>query len=714
MNYLTKKLFNVKLIQPNHILQFMLLLFFSIGIAHQASAYSPVDYNIRKSCAIDNPLKLPWLADKIDQATSRTLRTITQFQHQSITYFALNDGAFGCMATIYDAAVDPKPVETEFFNCEGELICKDDCADDFKKDYRSKGKIIWTYCDYACNYETTGIVKFNDAEGCGFYIESNPFIKFFVQDIYNEFSFEVGQKVEFSYSNSGRYFDTNCENYTNIEINCIRAIEPAFTCQVPASKITSNPVICGRGVVNLETDFESPNRNFIYVFVKVSKADDSFEVLTNTAVADDSACYYGIAYDNNCDVPNFTATTFSEILNAEATYTITDCFEIERAEAPGYLITTKPYCINEDLFTVGITITGASGKYIIGEDYTGNIVVGVAGENFITLKTGQEYYYFRPTDAITGCGNDFGIAVQDPECSDCLCTTLVDPVCGADGETYSNACLAACANVEVAYHGECNALPKIFVDYPWLNDLINVNSCETGTQVDLYKAGNFYFIHIQYITGIDRMYFENGTIICETGDRATCLKFFNFGEPLDSWQCKGITLADPFFFDNYAWLNPIIDVDNCEGLTIKQYEKRSHKYILVESSTMCNLYYQNGFLFCSDEEASVCLKQFNLAYPTKVWTCKDGGNKTLIPTNEELFNIVPNPNKGTFNVTLSNSHSDTQNLHLLDLNGKVIQSYKVAPNQQKTTVNLPNISKGVYWLQLRSINHSSSQKIIIH
>ena len=42
-----------------------------------------------------------------------------------------------------------------------------------------------------------------------------------------------------------------------------------------------------------------------------------------------------------------------------------------------------------------------------------------------------------------------------PECSVDGCAAAVRPVCGSDGLTYMNTCLAACQGVTIARHGSC-------------------------------------------------------------------------------------------------------------------------------------------------------------------------------------------------------------------------------------------------------------------
>ncbi len=44
---------------------------------------------------------------------------------------------------------------------------------------------------------------------------------------------------------------------------------------------------------------------------------------------------------------------------------------------------------------------------------------------------------------------------QELDSSNCICPLYHDPVCGADGNTYSNGCFAGCAGVKVEHDGAC-------------------------------------------------------------------------------------------------------------------------------------------------------------------------------------------------------------------------------------------------------------------
>ena len=51
-------------------------------------------------------------------------------------------------------------------------------------------------------------------------------------------------------------------------------------------------------------------------------------------------------------------------------------------------------------------------------------------------------------------GHDAGVD-QARDLGGCVCPALFAPVCGVDGNTYGNACSAACAGIAVAHQGAC-------------------------------------------------------------------------------------------------------------------------------------------------------------------------------------------------------------------------------------------------------------------
>ncbi|HNR18755.1 MAG TPA: T9SS type A sorting domain-containing protein [Bacteroidia bacterium] len=75
-----------------------------------------------------------------------------------------------------------------------------------------------------------------------------------------------------------------------------------------------------------------------------------------------------------------------------------------------------------------------------------------------------------------------------------------------------------------------------------------------------------------------------------------------------------------------------------------------------------------------------------------------------------IFNVTPNPGSGIFNLT-ANAMDDKAMLYVEDMFGKNILQQKV--NNYKTTLNLNNLPKGVYFVKYFCYNTMQSKKVII-
>ena len=84
---------------------------------------------------------------------------------------------------------------------------------------------------------------------------------------------------------------------------------------------------------------------------------------------------------------------------------------------------------------------------------------------------------------------------------------------------------------------------------------------------------------------------------------------------------------------------------------------------------------------------------------------------TLATQNFELDKIViaPNPSAGIFTIFSSNLNLDK--IEVYDITGKIINS-KTNLNSTNTTLDLTNVSTGIYFVKIVSNNQSTVKRII--
>ncbi len=352
--------------------------------------------------------------------------------------------------------------------------------------------------------------------------------------------YEAGAILEngiYNVTTSGHPISPPCASYELI-VNCNDV--PDY-CNFEDVVITSNPDFCGEAIITLTTNDvfgdAGPDDGEI-VFAKVNN-DNSYELIQyQPNIFGNYPCYYAIAYRSSCEVPDFSTNNFNDVINNAGAYKVSTCFAVNFIQAPEYSITTEAYCDGEGLFTVGITISGGSGFYNLGKDYTGNTVYGETGENLITFASNQSVSIY-PIDAETGCANDYVFGIDGPDCgslSICELPPATGPCeaamqryyydveqgdClefiygGCDGnannfETYT-ACLQACGNNS----GGCDNPFSLEI----VQNAINNPTCTDAIYAFTYQNENFVFFKSACLASDlpDGLYNCNTGLACSIG-----------------------------------------------------------------------------------------------------------------------------------------------------------------------------------------------------
>lgn len=87
-------------------------------------------------------------------------------------------------------------------------------------------------------------------------------------------------------------------------------------------------------------------------------------------------------------------------------------------------------------------------------------------------------------------------------------------------------------------------------------------------------------------------------------------------------------------------------------------------------------------------------------------------DEMTMPSNG--LKIYPNPASGILHVTLNNNNYTIEQLEIYDLTGKKIDFPDTKVNSNKTTIDVSNMSKGIYLLKVKTKNIVLTKKVSIH
>ena len=132
---------------------------------------------------------------------------------------------------------------------------------------------------------------------------------------------------------------------------------------------------------------------------------------------------YYCADENGCDIDYWNSLDTSDAIPNPNPYWI-----------DGNTLTIDLFFGNEATYTIGFRCDGQVVDFYYDEDDWAE------GLHSTMFRLGFD---------------DFNNDCLEPDPDNCLCTEEWDPVCGIDGNTYSNACFATCEYVVIAYEGEC-------------------------------------------------------------------------------------------------------------------------------------------------------------------------------------------------------------------------------------------------------------------
>jgi hypothetical protein len=122
----------------------------------------------------------------------------------------------------------------------------------------------------------------------------------------------------------------------------------------------------------------------------------------------------------------------------------------------------------------------------------------------------------------------------------------------------------------------------------------------------------------------------------------------------------------------------------------------------------------NVVVWIQDNNTKKIYQSTSSALPNIAFDSTVVNTKTPLDNTENMvFNLFPNPNKGNFTITFSSPINTETNWQLVDISGRTVHQGQIAANQERVNITTNDLPKGMYFFRMYNEEGASAVRKVL-